>query len=120
MSSEQTGIITKKCVATHINYFLNFKTALYSSALVMNLFNNFMAESCFKIIITVKLKASLLLNALLYICPLTLITEALHRVATVRCSFCSVPHYLSLFGRHSQYTVLLWLRPFILSTASVI
>ena len=28
--------MTKKCVVTHTDYFLNFKMALYSSALVMN------------------------------------------------------------------------------------
>ena len=38
--------------------------------------------------ITVKLKVSLLLHASLHICPLTFITEALHLVATVGCSFC--------------------------------
>ena len=36
MMSHEQGLSTKKCVATHIN----FKTALYSSALVMKLFNN--------------------------------------------------------------------------------
>ena len=64
------------------NYFLNLLTALYSTALVMKLFNNsrklFHAE-----IIIVKLKASLLLNALLHIHPLTSITKTLCLVATV-------------------------------------
>ena len=50
---------------------------LYSRALVIYLVNNkrklFNAE-----IITVNLKASLLLNALLCICKLTFITEVLH------------------------------------------
>ena len=32
--------ITKKCVATHANYFLNFKMALYFSVLVMKLCNS--------------------------------------------------------------------------------
>ena len=40
-------------------------------------------------IITVKLKASLLLNVPLCIHPLTITTEALRLVVTVRCSFCS-------------------------------
>ena len=31
---------TEKCIAMHINYFLNLKMALYSSALVKKLFNN--------------------------------------------------------------------------------
>ena len=38
--SHEQEVITKKRVATHTNYFLNFKTALYSSALVLKLFNN--------------------------------------------------------------------------------
>ena len=50
--------------------------ALYSSAVVMKGFNSsrklFSAE-----IVTVKLKAGLLLNALLCICPLTFINEVL-------------------------------------------
>ena len=50
----------------HTNYFLNFKMALYSSALVMKVE-----------IINVKLKDSLLLNALLHIHPLTITTEAI-------------------------------------------
>ena len=66
----------------YINYF---KTALYSSAIVMKFFNNSRKAE----IITVKLKDSLLLNMSLCIRPLTFITEALHLVATVRCSFCS-------------------------------
>ena len=44
--SHEQGLITKKCIATHKNYFLNFKTALYSSALVMKLLT--IVESCFK------------------------------------------------------------------------
>ena len=56
--------------------FLNFKTALYSSAVVVKGFNSrrklFYAE-----IVTVKLKAGLLLNASLRICPLTFINGAL-------------------------------------------
>ena len=56
--------------------FYNFKMALYYSAVVMKGFNNsrklFLAE-----IITVKLKASLLLNASLRIRPLTFINETL-------------------------------------------
>ena len=63
------------CSNTYI-LFLNFKVALYSSALAIKLFN-YIVESCFKII-TVKLKASLLLNTLLCIRPLTFITEVLH------------------------------------------
>ena len=55
----------------------NFKTVLYFSAIVMKGFNIsrklFLAE-----IITVKLKASLLSNALLCIRPLTYINKALH------------------------------------------
>ena len=61
----------------HTNYFYNFKTALYSSAVVMKGFNSsrklFWAE-----IVTVKLKPGLLLNALLRIRPLTYINEVLH------------------------------------------
>ena len=53
--------------------FKNFKTAVYCSALVMKLFNNSIKLIYVKII-TVKL---LLLNALLPICQLTFITEAL-------------------------------------------
>ena len=50
--------------------------ALYSSAVVMKGFNS--SRKLFKAeIITVKLKASLLLNALLRICPLTFINEVL-------------------------------------------
>ena len=56
--------------------FYNFKTALYSSVVVVKGSNTsrklFQAE-----IITVKLKASLLLNAPLRIRPLTFINEAL-------------------------------------------
>ena len=41
MKSHEQELITKKCIATHTNYFINFnKTALYTSALVMKLFNN--------------------------------------------------------------------------------
>ena len=49
--------------------------SLYSNALVMKLLVRkfFQAK-----IITVKLKAGLLLNASLHICPLTFITEVLH------------------------------------------
>ena len=36
----EQGLTTKKCIATHTNCFLKLKTALYSSALVMKLFNN--------------------------------------------------------------------------------
>ena len=57
--------------------FYNFKTALYSSSVVVKGFTSsrklFQAE-----IITVKLKAGLLLNASLCIYPLTFINEALH------------------------------------------
>ena len=38
--SREQGLITKKCVEMHKNNFLNFKMVLYSSALVMNPFNN--------------------------------------------------------------------------------
>ena len=65
MSREQ-GLITKKCVATHTNYFLKFKIALYSSALVMKFLTT-------EKIITVKLKASFLLNAMLHMCLLNFI-----------------------------------------------
>ena len=55
---------------------LNFKTALYSYSLLMKFFNSsgklFYAE-----IITVKLRASLLLNASLCIRPPAFITEVL-------------------------------------------
>ena len=56
--------------------FYNFKTALYSTAVVKKGFTNsrklFLAE-----IITVELKVSLLLNVSLHIRPLTFINEAL-------------------------------------------
>ena len=39
-NSHKQGLITKKCVTMHTNYFLNLKMALYSSALVIKLFNN--------------------------------------------------------------------------------
>ena len=42
--SREQGHITKKCVAKHTNYFLNFKMTLYSTTLVMKLL-----ESCFKL-----------------------------------------------------------------------
>ena len=64
-----------ECVATHTN-FLNFKTALYFSAVVMKDFTSsrylFQAE-----ITTVKLKVSFLLNVSLCIRPLTFINKAL-------------------------------------------
>ena len=63
---------------------------LYSSTLVMKLFNNSIYIKLFEAeIITVKLKASLLLNASLHIRSLTFITKALCLVATVECYFCS-------------------------------
>ena len=34
-NSHEQGLIAKKCVATYTDYFLNFKMALYPSALVM-------------------------------------------------------------------------------------
>ena len=50
--------------------------ALYSSAVVMKGFNS--SRKLFQAkIVTVKLKAGLLLNASLCICPLTFINEAL-------------------------------------------
>ena len=72
-------------------------------------------------IVTVKLKASLLLNASLCICPLTFVTEAICLVARVLGvpSVVIVPHYLSLFGRHSQLAVLLRPCPSIVLTAPV-
>ena len=36
--SREQGLITKKCTTTNKYYFLKFKTALYSSALVMKPF----------------------------------------------------------------------------------
>ena len=36
----EIGLITKKYVAMHTNCFYNFKTALYSSAVVMKGFNS--------------------------------------------------------------------------------
>ena len=65
MKSHEQGLITKECVATHINY-LNFKTALYSSAIVVKVIEHFLAE-----IVTVKLKVGSLLKASLCIYPLT-------------------------------------------------
>ena len=50
--------------------------ALYSSALVVKLFNN-SRKLFYAKIITVKPKDSLLLNALLHICTLTFLTEVL-------------------------------------------
>ena len=58
----------------HTNCFYNFKTALYYSAKLMKGFNISRKSE----IITVKLKVSLLLNALLSIHPFTFINEALH------------------------------------------
>ena len=40
MTPHEQRLITKKCIAMHMKYFLNFKTSKYSSALVMKLFNN--------------------------------------------------------------------------------
>ena len=58
--------------------FLNFKTALYSSAVVVKSFNSSSYRKLFKAkIATVKLKAGLLLNASLYIRPLTFINGVL-------------------------------------------
>ena len=60
--------------------------ALYYSALVTKIFNN--SRKLFYVkIMAVKLKASLFLNASLHIPLLTLLTEALHLVSTVGCSF---------------------------------
>ena len=56
--------------------------ALYFSVLVMKLFNN--STKLFKAkIITVKLKASLLLSVSLHICPLTFIHKVPCLVATI-------------------------------------
>ena len=53
--SREEGLITKECVATHANCLYNFKTALYSSAVVMKDFNS--SRKFFKAeIVTVKLK----------------------------------------------------------------
>ena len=68
--------------------------------------------------IIVKLKAGLLLNKSLCICPLTFITEALHLVATVLLQL--VPHYLSLQGKRLRCAVLLRPCLSILSAASII
>ena len=98
----------------HTNYFYNIKTALYSSAVVMKDFNSsrklFLAE-----IVTVELKAGLLLNASLRIRPLTFINEALHLSGSP-----FVASTLVFFGRRSRYAVLVWPCPSILSTVSVI
>ena len=51
----------------------------------MKLFNS-SRELCYAEIIIMKLKASLLLNVSLHICPLTFITKELHLVATFVCS----------------------------------
>ena len=59
----------------HTNCFYNFKTALYSSAIVMKGFSS--CRKLFNKIFIVKLKAGLLLNASLRIRPLTFINEAL-------------------------------------------
>ena len=66
----------------YIQIIFRFKLALYSSALVMKLFNS--SKNMFKVeIITMKLKTNLILNASLCICLLTFITEVLHLVVTV-------------------------------------
>ena len=44
--SHKWGLIIKKYIAMHTNYFLTFKTALYSSALERNILT--IVESCFK------------------------------------------------------------------------
>ena len=60
----------------HTNCFYNFIMALYVSAVVMKVFNSsrnlFYGE-----IVTMKLKAGLLLNVSLCICPLTFINEVI-------------------------------------------
>ena len=38
--SHEEGLVTKKRVAAHINYFLKFKTASCSSTLVIKPFNS--------------------------------------------------------------------------------
>ena len=74
-----------------INCFCNFKTALYSSAVVMKGFTStrklFLTE-----VITVKLKAGILLYASIHIPPLTFIIEALHLSGS---PFVALLHYLS-------------------------
>ena len=40
MTSKASYVITKKCVAMYATCLLNFKMALYSSALVMKPFNS--------------------------------------------------------------------------------
>ena len=60
----------------HTNCFYKFIMALYVSAIVMKVFNSgrnlFYGE-----IVTMKLKAGLLLNVLLCICPLTFTNEVI-------------------------------------------
>ena len=76
MTTKGTHVNRDSSLRNAYKPFLNFKTALYCSGLVMKLFNN--SRKVFKTeIITVKLKASLLLTVLLYICPLTFLTEVL-------------------------------------------
>ena len=63
----------------YTNCFYNFKMALYVDAfspVVMKSFNSSRNLFCGKIV-TVKLKASLLLNVSLCICPLTFLNKAL-------------------------------------------
>ena len=40
MKSCEQPLITMKFIAMHINYIMKFKLALYSSALLMKLFNS--------------------------------------------------------------------------------
>ena len=61
----------------HTNCFYNFKIALYLSVVEIKGFNS-SRKLFYAKIVTVELKADLLLNALLHIRPLTFVNEVLH------------------------------------------
>ena len=91
MIRQYPGIVRPDCCLTIIGNpllkFLATPLALYSSALVMKHFNK--SRKLFQVkIITVMLKASLLLNALLCIHPLTFITEVFHLVVLLGSQYC--------------------------------
>ena len=66
-----------------------------------------------------KLKAGLLLNTSLRICPLTFINEALHLSISPFVAITASP-YVVLFGRHSPCAVLIWPRPSIILATSIL
>ena len=85
----EQGLITKRCVVMHIYKLIFISMVLYSSVLVMKLFNSSRKQNyCFEDEVQC---------LLLWIHQLTFITEALHLVATVRWSFCSQYHSILVF-----------------------